>query len=258
MSCTEIFNFNLVDQDATTITASSENAFFPASNIKDARTTKVWRSVDGVLSANIVLDFKTTETVSHIMVVGDSLRGLGFTSMTIEANITDSWGAPAFSDTLTPDQEFNLGFKKFATAQSYRFWRITISGGGNFVELSNLMLANESGLTRGIDFGWSYRNRDLSRADVNRYAQRFIDEITEQQSIRAKFSNMEKNDFEILQNIFDQNGKRKPIWIVVDSTETISNNLERFAGVYYIVDTPQFRNKTFSRYECTLRLVEAT
>jgi len=51
MSCLKFFNLNLVD--SATLTPSTENLNFPASNLTDPRRSKVFRST--TKSDNIVL-----------------------------------------------------------------------------------------------------------------------------------------------------------------------------------------------------------
>ena len=129
---------NLVDQDATIITASTEDAFYPASNLKDPRTTKKFRTT--ATSGNVVFDFITTEAVDTIMVRGDALSGRGFTgTLTVEANATDSWGSPAYTSTLTFSDDNNIGFNVLTSDESYRYWRI-VGSGTSYLELSNICI----------------------------------------------------------------------------------------------------------------------
>ena len=44
MGCSKIFNYNLINQEITNILGVNGNALFPANNIKDAQTTRVYRS----------------------------------------------------------------------------------------------------------------------------------------------------------------------------------------------------------------------
>lgn len=259
MSCNKLFNFNLVTQDSTDIVADFENAFFPASNLRDYRSTKTWRTPDGQLIGSVVFDFKTAEVVDSIIVVGDKLRGLGFTSMVIEANITDSWGAPLFSTTLTPDPEFNFGYKDLSLElPEYRFWRVTISGGSPFVELSHLFIGRELGIGRSVNLNWGFENRDLSSATTNRSGQKFVDIRNKQKEISVGFSILSKTEYATLQNAIDANGEHTPFWIIMDPETEISDNNGRFAGPFFLDRAPQIKNVFYGRYNINaLRFVEA-
>lgn len=100
---------NLVEQDATVITGSTEDSFFPASNLKSTFSSKVWRSTTA--SANVVFDFVTTEPVDTLIVKSHYDTGRGFLgSLTFEANATNVWTSPAFSTTVSFNDTYNLGF----------------------------------------------------------------------------------------------------------------------------------------------------
>lgn len=258
MSCNKFFNFNLVQRDETEIIASSENAFFPASNLKDTRTTKVFRSLDGEISASIVFDFKTVEQVDSIIVIADSQRGFGFTSMTIEANITSNFDAPLFSTALTPDQAYNFGFKDLSeTPQAFRFWRVTVTGSAPYVEIAKIFIGKELGLGRSISLNWSYENNDRSKYTTNRYGQIFVDKINFQKQLRFTFQNLSVDQFETLSDAFDTNGQFTPFWLILDPDEKFSTNKGRFAGVFHLADVPQFNNPFFRLYNVNVRMLEA-
>jgi hypothetical protein len=252
--------FNLVNQDATLITANSENSLFPLSNLKDSRTTKEFRTQTGTTSAQVVFDFITTEPVTDVALVGNSVQGLNLSgTVTIEANITNTWGAPAFSTTLTPSELYNFGHTSF-TEQNYRFWRISFSNTSDFAGLSNIFIGKNlmaDPFERNINFGWSYENRANTKFQQNRYNQRFFDKINKQQIIKASFSNLSKSDYEDLQDAFDLNGIDLPVWVVIDPDELFSSDKERFAGQFFINKIPVVKNTTFSRYELNLSLREA-
>jgi len=259
MSCNKIFNFNLVTQDETDITPDFENAFFPASNLRDYRSTKTWRTPDGTLTGIVVFDFKTAEVVDSIMVVGDKLRGIGFTSMVIEANITDSWGAPLFSTTLIPDSQFNFGYKDLsATLPEYRFWRITITGGSPFVELSHLFIGKEMGIGRSANLNWGFQNTDKSSTTSNRSGQRFTDIRNSQKSITIGYSILSKTEYPILQNALDANGESIPFWLIMDPSTEISDNVGRFSGPFFLERVPMIKNPFFGRYNAgSMKFMEA-
>jgi len=258
MTCNRFFNFNLVDQDTTEITADSENAFFPASNIKDTRTTKVFRSLDGVLSASLVFDFKTTETIDSVLVVADSSKGFGFTSMLIEGNTTSNFTSPIYSGVLTPDFLIGFGYLDLKNdPQNLRFWRVTITGGSPYLELSKLFIGQEIGLDRSINLNWSKQNRDLSSRSTNRYGQAFIDKITNQKDIRVGFSNLTVDQNELLSDVMDINGKHTPIWIILDAESAFSTKQGSLAGQFHFADVPQFNNPFYRRFGTNIRLIEA-
>lgn len=259
MPCNKIYSNNLITENDTEITVDSENAFFPISNITDPRTTKVFRTPNGTLSATIVFDFKTAEPVDSIIVIGDKLNGLGFASMLVEANPNNVWGSPAFSTTLVPNQKFNFGYADAsADLPTYRFWRLTVTGAASYIELSNIFIGQEIPIGRSVDLNWSYKNVDKSTFTTNRYGQRFTDIRNRQKEISIGYSILSKTEFPPLQDAIDENGEHTPFWIIMDPDELISDGVGRFAGQFYLIDAPTLKNTFYQRYDVkSIRFVEA-
>lgn len=260
MAKIRLLTFNLITQDATIISANSENSLFPLSNLKDSRTTKEFRTQTGTTSAQVVFDFITTEPVTDVAMVGNSLQGFSLDgTVTIEANITNTWGSPGFSTSLAISDFYNFGHTSFAE-ENYRFWRLSFSNAIDFTGLSNVFIGKnlmEDPFERNINFGWSYENRSNSKFQQNRYKQRFFDKVNNQKIIGATFSNLNKTDYEALQDAFDLNDIFEPLWAVIDPNESFSTDKERFAGQFFINKIPQAKNTSFSRYQLNLSLREA-
>ena len=257
MANAKFYNSNLATDILTEITASSENAFFPASNVRDHRTTKEWRSATGVTSANLIFDFKTPEAINSVLVKGSQLDGFGFTSMTIEANATSDFTSPAFSTTLTPSFEFNFGLKTF-TDETFRFWRISVSGGSPYVSISNIFIGSFIQMTsNNIDLGWIYSDDDASATQRNRLRQEFKDVIIRQTSLGSLTINvMNKTEVDQILQIYDENGVTVPVWVVIDESETIINDFERFAGQFFLTRVPSVTNGAFSLYDTVINVRE--
>lgn len=258
MSNVRFYNFNLSVQETTDLTPDSENAFFPASNIKDPRTTKEWRSVTGVNSASVIFDLKTEEEVDSILMKGHHFDGFGFTSVIIEANITADFSSPAFSTTLTPDFEFNFANKLLNPSQTFRFWRITVSGSGNFVSIASIFIGKSVQLlTNNIDFGWTNTDTDFSKVQRNRFNQEFIDKIGRQKNLgNLALRLLNKTEVDSIFQIYDDNGITEPIWVIIDDDGIIINDINRFASYARLTAVPQVTNGAFSLYDTTMNLRE--
>jgi hypothetical protein len=255
------YHVNLVNQIQTVITAGDENSFFPASNIADDRRTKVYRS-NGV-SDSIVFDFSSIEGVDSILIVPHIINGFGFSDpVTVEANATDSWGAPAFSTTITSseiDQSHNIAIKEF-TEESYRFWRLTFSS-GSYVEVANVFIGKQkligtSPANRSISLGWSYQSGDRSTIQENRYGQKFIDEIARQKAFTFQFEILSKDELDDFLEMYDRNGKTIPFYVRIGCDNMI-NNKNRFSGLVYFEEMPEIINNSFGRYDLQVTLREA-
>lgn len=117
-----ILSYSFVDY---TPTASTEHASFPAENIADlSKPSAEYRST-GALQTTIVLDTGAASTAVAAVYVG----GVNFTSLTIQGNATDSWGAPSFTQAVTIAQDAELLKRKAfiaLTAFAYRYMRLVI------------------------------------------------------------------------------------------------------------------------------------
>lgn len=259
MSFVKFFVNNGITTDDTVLTASSEDAFFPASNLKNPFTTKVYRSVTGVTSANVVIDTLTSEEADSLLIKGSTIDGFGFNGdLTFEANGADVWTSPAFSTTITPNSEFNLAIQTLSPSQNYRFWRVSGTG-TSFFELSTIFIGKFVQMTtNNIDFGWSYINRDISKISRNRYGQRFIDQINDSDEIKATFKLLNKTELDIILDVFDTVGRHTPFWFIVDEDEIIVNDKERFFNSFYLTQRPEITNDSFGLYSLSFNIVEAT
>ena len=243
--------------DAATITASTENAQYPASNLLDSRRTKTYRSTTN--SDNIVIDFGTAESIDHFAIVDNWQNGFGITTITIEANATDVWTSPAFTTTATLDTTFGVSVKAFP-AESYRFWRLVLTSTLGYCEIANMFLGAATDIaTNGVGYNWEYANNDLSRQSINRYGQKFIDDIGSQKELsNLQFQVMDKDEIDSILSVYDNNRTVKPFFIYLDlETDSLFNNDDRFNGFYYFKESPSFINITSGYYNTSLNLIEA-
>jgi hypothetical protein len=104
---------------SSTITNTGENITFPSTNIYNDTIKEPTIFID-----NMVFDLGSALQVTSIAIVNPSQ------TVTIEANSSDSWGAPAYSYTFNPvvDPYPTVGVDVQVIDQAYRYWRITASG----------------------------------------------------------------------------------------------------------------------------------
>lgn len=250
--------YNYCDLDSTTITASTENAFFPADNLQDPRSTKVYRSTAS--SASVVFDMGAASQIDTVAIVPHFTNGLGFTGdILLEANATNVWGAPSFTTTLTSgtdiDLEFEVAYKEFSV-QNLRYWRVSAAG-ASYVELSRVYLGLRNTVgDRSINYGWKYKLDDNSKITKNLYGQRFSDQINRQKEFSFNFSNLDKTQVDDWFLINDYNGITKPMFMRI-GCEGIVNNLFRFCGEVYLDAVPEITNSFYARYDLSVKVSEA-
>ena len=249
-----IYSENLVDQ--STLSASTTNLLFPVNNIKDSRRSKVFRSNGN--SDSVVFDFNETSEVNSFFIVGDKRSGFGVSTITLQFNGTDSWGAPASSESITFSTEHGVGFKEFLTTHSYRFCRMVLTSTLGYCEISNVFLGKKLTISRGINFGWSYRSNELSKESRNRYGQLFTDILFRQRLISCSISNMSKDDLDEFFKMYDSKGETKPFFIVLGCDGQNTNDHRRYSGMYYLENIPPIPNPKFNKYNVSMSLIEAT
>jgi hypothetical protein len=250
----KFYSGNLVDQ--ATLSASTENALFPLENLQDPRRTKVFRSTTN--SDTVVLDFQETSDVDSVFIVSNPIDGFGISTLAIDLNATNSWGAPAYSDTVTWSTVHGLGYNEFAATQSYRFARLSLTSTLGYCELSKLFIGKKISLLndRSINYGWSYVSKDNSRTQENRYGQRFSDVINRQRQFNISFSNINKDQLDQIFEIYDDKGLTKPFFVRIGCDEMISDK-RRFSGMVYLNSIPQITNRFFNNYSLSMTLEEA-
>lgn len=255
MNCSVVYGFfNLVDQDETELSATNENSFFPLSNLKDPRSTKVFRSTGATDS--VIFDFKTTEPVDFLCVRPDLQDGFAFTGdLTIEANITNEWTSPSYSTTLSVNTEYNLGIKILDTVESYRFWRVTGTGSSYF-ELSNIFIGQGFQAGKNASLNWNYTEKDLNKSFSNKFGQSFFDEYGTQKMIDYNIKVLTTPEMEELKSNMDYVGETKPVYIVMDNEEKFATDSESIAGMFYL-KSPKYSNVAFDYWNTSVVLREA-
>lgn len=243
--------------EGASVAASTEDSQYPVTNLTNPHRTKCYRSTSN--SDNIVFDLGAIEQVDSFAIVDNWKNGFGVATLTLEANATDSWGAPAFSTSITLDSTFGVAVKTFAT-QSYRYWRLVMTSTLGYCEIANLFIGKADAMTtNGASYNWSYVNNDLSMETSNRYGQKFIDDIGTQKEINnLSFQIMDKDEMDIIFNVYDANRTVKPFFVYVPlETDSLSNNDDRYNGFYYFKSPPAFININSGYYNTTLSLIEA-
>lgn len=247
----KLYDVNLVDQ--AKLTVSSENALFPLSNILDSRASKVFRSNSS--NTNIVLDFQESAEINGIFILPNKRDGFGFSSVTVEFSHTSDFASPAYSKTISFSETLEIGYASFDTI-SYRFCRIVMTSSLPYCELSNIFIGKDLGLNTTINFGWTYKNEELSQKSYNRYGQQFTDVISRQKVLGFSFKLVSKEDIELINVMLDRVGETKPFYISIGAN-TMSMDFRRYSGCVFLTDTPTISNSSFARYNLSMTVKEA-
>ena len=119
----KLLTTNLID--SASLTGSSAASAFPASNVQDSIMSSVWRTT-GDTSENLVINLGMARSADIVFIGNHNLTSSA--TVTLEANSSDSWGAPPFSESLTwVSGVINKAF----TSASYQYWRIVVADSTN-------------------------------------------------------------------------------------------------------------------------------
>lgn len=223
----KLMTTNFCTQAATVITASSADTNFPVSNLKNPFRSKRWRST-GVTSENVVFDIVTTESIDSVVILWPKEDGIllsNTATITIQANATNTWGAPAVSQVLTVDNTYMLASYYFSTSQNYRYWRVLIQDTGNpngYVGLGVVWLGKSLSIPNAQN-GFSYSLADMSKITKTDFGHTYVDEYPQMITMQFAYKTMQYADVQTLENAFRVNGVSDPVMVVLDPTAIVFN-----------------------------------
>ncbi len=251
------FNFVTQDDTETTVRSGGEDPFYPLSNLKHPHALKTFRSTSSATSV-LVFDMQSAATIDSFLAVGSSIGTLDLTAVTIEANALDTWTSPPFSSTVT-DFDYSANFaSKFFTAQTYRYWRLTLVGTADYVEVGKIFLGSSVSLTsNNIDIGFEHGQRSLSTTVTGRYGQRFIDTIPGVKTFKGSIGLMTMAEQATIEEMYAYCDVSEPVWLVLDPDELIVTNKDVLSGYFYFAERPSFKSDFFGLYSTSFGLEEA-
>lgn len=160
---------NLVLDTSYTLSASSAASSRPVSYLTSPARWKKWRSNTDTGDQWVKIDMGSAQPFQVVMLVGWKAHTGG--SIRVQANATDSWGAPSVDEVLTlasPNPTGIVGHW-FSASQSFRWARVFFSNDGaanDYVELGVWMMAPYDELPiSGVSSGAILRGFDLYRVD---------------------------------------------------------------------------------------------
>lgn len=222
-----LMHTNLVD--TATITVNSEDSILVGTNIANALRTKVFRS--GIVSASpddpsevtIVLDLGSAQAVTSVILLDHNLTASD-TGIALEGNSADSWGAPAFTQSLT---RVAGPIAAYFASQSYRYWRITYtkSAGSETRDIGRVFLGTYD--TAPIT-GLGITPMDLSKMSRAIGGQTYHDIRPVYDNIDIQMGVVIKATSDTLKTILDAVGMHTPFFISID------HDVEPVDWIYYV------------------------
>ena len=250
----QFYAFNQVK--LANITAPNVDAQFPLTNLKDDRRTKVVRSTTNTLV--VVFDFLDPVAIDGCLIVDAKLRELGFTSATFQLNTSDSWVSPPVSVAMTINGDEGLAKSILPSTEVYRFARVSLSIASGTVELSKVFIGAKIEMVDNcFTYPITYRQTNRAAESLNRYFQRFFDEVVTQKGFSASINTMTKDEFDQVLEFIDYNSVTIPLFINFDGIDGL-NDPDRLGGMFYIEDQPTMQLVPGNYWNITLNFTEAT
>lgn len=211
---------NYCTEAATSIVASSADPSFPVSNLKHPFRSKRWRST-GVSNETLTFDLITTEEIDSVVLLWPKEDGIRLSStaeLRIQANATNVWTAPAVDQVLTISNDYVLASHYFATAQSYRFWRVVIQDAGNpngFVEIGVVWLGKGLEIENAQN-GFKYQLVDQTKITKTDFGHQYADVYPQLAVLDFTYQYLDYDSVQVLENAFRTNGAIQPVLVVLD------------------------------------------
>lgn len=213
---------NLVD--AATLTASSEEATLPVENIQNEQRSKPWQTGTSVADEWVVLDLGSAQAFTCAVLLDHDLTS-GDSAIAIEANATDSWGAPSFSQALT---RVAGPIAAYFASQSYRYVRIklTKSSAGEARSIGRVFVGTylDSATISSLNFD----KVDPSPETKSIGGQSYHDIRPSFDRISVDFEVEAKAVRDSLEAMFDDVGKHTAIFV------SLNHDVEPVDWIYYV------------------------
>lgn len=220
-------NVNFATLDETDVTASDEDANFPASNLKHAFRSKRWRSPT-LTSSNVVFDIQTAEPIDTVVLLWPKEDGITLSNsaiVKIQANATDVWSSPSVDQTLTIDNDYEVCSHHFSTDQEYRYWRLVIEDPGNpngYLELGVIWLGKSIDIENAQN-GFKFSRTDRSKKTRTEFGNVYSDLYPTLTSVDFQYEFLDYDVIQVLDNAFLTNGSTEPVLVVFDEDATVSD-----------------------------------
>ncbi len=245
----------MINRDTTILSSSSENIQYPLSNLKTPIATKKARGTGRIFIVDV-------DCITHVRIDSILFNSIDWETVKVQGNITSNFTSPVFEETYTPDDEhvlFNFMYKPI-TEQICRYWRFTFTNsvGANYCEVGKIFLGKSVQFdNEDMNLGWSFEERDFSSIKTNDQGQRFIDVVPKKQKrLKGSYKYVTIANQEIMHDLGDEHSKVYPVWMVLDDTETVVNDMERNAMYGYFEKIPVKTNVRYKLYDFNLSLVE--
>ncbi|WP_374029774.1 hypothetical protein [Bdellovibrio bacteriovorus] len=178
----------------------------------------------------------------------------------IEANLTDNWAAPAFSQVVPFHDRTMVLFDENGLAPvPYRFWRIKIVDQDNpdgFIEFNKVYLGTMYSPIRGaatFPFSGSVDTRE--NQNTTEYGERFSTKRRKSDIFSVDWEHLTVTEKEYIMDIFERYGESKPLFMMFDGNGVFSSGPEFYTRMVYFT-SPPYRLNNVKNFSLSTQFVE--
>ena len=238
--------YNADTCDAATVTANSEVTDLEGSNVVEDFIGLPWRST-GDTAEWIKFDLGSATLITCIGIFKHNLTS-GAT-VTLEANATDSWGSPSYSQALTLASDADsVMFEHivFCLSETYQWWRITFADASNpdgYIQIGRVYAGEFYEFTRNYNANVERSWFDPSEGDDTPGRQDYKRSRKRYRRYTLGVTLQDETQSEKLEAIFRKIGNEKPCVLMADYT----NKPTKWSMYCYLKTTLSMAHR-FARY----------
>lgn len=160
----------------------------------------------------------------------------------LQGNITNDWTSPAYTTTLTYDDQMILKIDttEFDTTP-YRYWRLSISDQNalGYIEIGSMFLGEHYSPTRGsVQFPFKTEIEDRSQVTYSEGGQSFSNVLEKTQTITVDWFALTKQETESLMEVYERYGNSYPMFVSFDSGGVISTSASNYLKLVKFIGRP--------------------
>lgn len=212
-----LFLYNNLLDAASSITASSEDSDYPASNVQNDLRKRVWKTEAG--NANLVIDHGSAKAVTCVALIDYDWTAAPGT-LDYELHTADAWGAPDNTEALTyranPDTYGNKGsiIKTFSSI-SKRYNRLNVAY-GSIWQLGRIFCGTYFEPSNNFAIEYTLDYLTPSRSSNALGGQRYVDEIEKKRTAELNFFVESYSEWQNFQAVINTIGIDNPFFISLD------------------------------------------
>ena len=246
--------YNMDDWDGASVTESSQaSTDLQAENVLHDHIAKLWRTT-GKASEWIRFDLGSAKQIKVFSMFSFNLTSSA--TVTLQANASDSWGSPSFSQALTipTDSDSNVIQRiVYFLDQTYRYWRVTLADSSytaSYLDVGRMAAGNYYEPTRNIGQGFNITMLDPSEGSRVAGRQTFFRNRKRYRRAPVSFNLQDQTQTDKLSTVMEKVGNSKPLVLALDPTNRPSKD-----SMYCYLETPLSQSHQFISNYNTATLV---